>query len=174
MDKSRLNILFLDIDGVLNTPFDDEKTPGGDTGISAKKLKALGSLIAKFDLEIVLTSSWRQDIIEESKDGIYLTEQLAKIGTAVYDVTKYMSPSERAVEILTWIKEHYNEINDLVILDDQDFDFNKYANLKRHLVKCNVHNGKDKFGGLLDCSCASEEPTEFTHNIVDFLESLRK
>lgn len=174
MDKNRLNILFLDIDGVLNTSFDDEKTPGGDTGISVKKLEALSSLIAKFDLEIVLTSSWRQDIIEESKDGIYLTEQLAKVDTAVYDVTKYISPSERAVEILTWIKEHYNEINDLVILDDQDFDFNKYVNLKKHLVKCNVHNGKDKLGGLLDCSCASEEPTEFTHNIVDFLESLRK
>lgn len=174
MNSSRLNILFLDIDGVLNTSFDNEKTPSGDTGIGTKKLEALGKLMNKFDLEIVLTSSWRQDIIEESKDGIYLNEQLAKIGTAVYDVTKYISPSERAVEILTWIKEHYNEINDLVILDDQDFDFNKYDNLKKRLVKCNVHNGKDKFGGLLDCSCASEEHTEFTHDIVDFLESLRK
>ena len=172
-NEEKLNILFLDIDGVLNTPFDDEKTPGGDTGISHKKLDALGKLINKFNLEIVLTSSWRQDIINESSDGVYLMKQLDKIGAEVYDVTRYISPSERAVEILTWIKEHYNEIHDLVILDDQDFDFNKHGNLMKRLVKCNIHNGKDEFGGLLDCDCASNEPTEFANSIVDFLTSLR-
>ena len=114
-----MNIIFLDIDGVLNN-FRTQDSIKGYLGIEDSKVNLLKELCDKTDSKIVLSSDWRLHENENDPFWQYLNQKLNKADLSIYDVTPDFSWSQRAYEISSWVESH-KKIEHIVILDDMDF-----------------------------------------------------
>ena len=136
-----MNVIFLDIDGVLNTDktcvvYDNELV------IEDDKLLLLKKLVAETQSKIVLVSTkkdyWeKKDKNKQGLYGTYLDEKFAEYGLSIYDKT-IDDGIHRGLGVLAWKTTH--KINNLVILDD---DESGYDALTRsfYLVKILSENG---------------------------------
>ena len=136
-----MKVIFLDIDGVLNS--DDyidiaKNSQGIERHIDIDKVKLLKKAIDETGAKTVLTSSWRN-----SNDIGPLRELLAKY-EIYFDVTPFIN-WERGLEIKQWLLEH-NRVEDYIILDDEIYSFDK--EMLRHLVKVSDANGRGLGEGL--------------------------
>jgi len=117
-----MNIIFLDIDGVLCTARSHMAydSPGGqwshwDTTACAM----ITNLCLKYDCRIVISSTWRMhekqlfERLEEHKLDVYLHEDWS---TPVL----HKLSCERGHEIEDWLKRHRTEYETFIILDDND------------------------------------------------------
>lgn len=103
-------ILFLDIDGVLHT---FEEMYIGEV-LNPKRIKMLTKWVAKNDIGIVISSTWR-----EGHSLASLREQLGGLGPYVVDTTGSIHP-DRGLEIHQWLTD--NEwTQSYVIFDDTDY-----------------------------------------------------
>lgn len=110
-------IIFLDIDGVLATP---EYLKDGQWALNPEKQKILGELLTQTDAEIVLSSSWRGETLEVTKElmrreGFLFTDKLVGVTIRAY---QYLDRSKkihlsipRGVEIKQWIDTHIHSDN---------------------------------------------------------------
>ena len=55
------NIIFLDVDGVLNFVTCKDRSPGGYTGIADSRVKILAEIVKENDADIILTSTWKRN-----------------------------------------------------------------------------------------------------------------
>lgn len=111
----KMKVIFLDIDGVLNTNSDRE--------ISNDKLKLLSELVSKTGADVVLSSSWRygwnKPELNQPGTRIYRLKQLLKDNGIVIkdtiglDLTKY-------IQIKNYLNT--NMISNYVVLDDEPTD----------------------------------------------------
>ncbi len=141
-------VLFLDIDGVLNSNFwnDSHQTEISDgTLIDEEKIKLLALLVKETDAEIILHSGWRFWFDAELKPlctkATKLAELLAKENLYISGVTPDLTTEEirktkkfslvKADEILLWLSLH-NNLTGWVVLDDLDLH-NKQ--IEQHQVK---------------------------------------
>lgn len=136
-----MNIIFLDIDGVLNSlPYmESVKYKNGENSISNFHVKMLSKLYHKFDAKIVLTSTWRE--LDDSSDETcykvykYLVDSLAFYNMDIYSKTPVIE-NNRPLEIATWLDSRTDkDVINFVILDD-DFskeDYDLYG-LSKNLV----------------------------------------
>lgn len=141
-----MNIIFLDIDGVLNTgryqDFQEFKYGKSTFNHQFKFdpicMENLKEVAYEFDAYIVISSSWRIE-----REEIYYIELLGNL--ASYDLHNRVlgkTPSFstiRGEEIKQWIIENNNKIDNFVILDDED----DMAELVDHLALCNDYYGFD-------------------------------
>lgn len=140
------NVIFLDIDGVLNTYYTTDMC-GHFIGVQSDLLDNLAKLVNEFKTKIVLISTWREDWDMNpkkcAKPGVYLNDKFAEHGIKIDDkITK--SPRGtffRGLEIKTYIEEH--NVDRFVIIDDEYFDYNK-ENLTKRLVHTSMDNGFDE------------------------------
>lgn len=140
-----MKIIFLDVDGVLNSDeyFDKIKNldiQGIERDIDVEKIKLLKKAIDATGAEVVLSSSWRY-----TRNVQYLKELLSKYGIYV-DSTPYIQ-NERGLEIRKWLSEH-QDVEDFVILDDEIFE-SYDEELMKKLVKISNGNGRSFGEGLL-------------------------
>lgn len=140
-----MKIIFLDVDGVLNSDeyFDKIKNldiQGIERDIDVEKIKLLKKVIDATGAEVVLSSSWRY-----TRNAQYLKELLSKYGIYV-DSTPYIQ-NERGLEIRKWLSEH-QDVEDFVILDDEIFE-SYDEELMKKLVKISNENGRSFGEGLL-------------------------
>ncbi len=155
-----MNIIFLDIDGVLNSEFFYKKRNISDSDpypyseISSTAVKYLNEIIKKSDnTKVVISSVWRLGrSIEELQN---ILNKKGFIGEVLDITPSFHSPFfsvPRGCEINDWLekkgnlrlapwnKEHQmdllskSKINNYIILDD-DTDF--LLNQKNHFIKCN-------------------------------------
>lgn len=140
-----MNIIFLDVDGVLNSlPYfkDCVKDENGRCEISDFHLKKLAEIYHTCDAKIVLSSTWRHlkpttegEDSEATRMYQYLMDSLAKYDMEVIGEVPSNS-GNRPLEISDWLdsREDKETIN-FVSLDD-DFDEEEYAqyDLENHLV----------------------------------------
>lgn len=129
-------VLFLDIDGVLNSNFwrdGHQKEISDGTFIDEEKVKLLASLVKQTDAKIVLHSGWRMWFDKEIKplrpESEKLVEMLKKEELSIEGVTPDLTTEEirrtkkfslvKADEILLWLNEH-EDVKDWVVLDDLD------------------------------------------------------
>lgn len=130
-------IIFLDIDGVLNTKFwhkhldKDAKRDRYGYQFDPKAVSNLANIIEKTGAEIVISSSWKYIGIEELR-GMWQERSLP--GTIIVVTPSYMSDGlllspelsdadcykERGCEIKGWLLKHKNESLRYVIIDDMD------------------------------------------------------
>lgn len=107
-----MKIIFLDVDGVLNSELD-----GFDWNIQTNyHFELLKSLVDKTQAKIVLSSSWRK-----SKSSLKtITSRLQEFSLELYDVTPYINSPvvRRGDEIKQWIGMQDISITSFVILDD--------------------------------------------------------
>lgn len=122
-----MKVIFLDIDGVLNSR-QDRFSWTIETDIHFIRLKRI---IDKTGAQIVLSSSWR--IGDSSKDIVH--KRLQQFGMDFIDVTPVFGGQHRGREIADWLSKH--EVESFVILDDEgDMD-----ELIDRLVKTDMNIG---------------------------------
>lgn len=126
------NILFLDVDGVINLD------PNNYTGPfkAEEQIKNLNELCLKYNLKIVVDSSWRRH--SDYKDILYNSG--LDFAIPIVDKTEILD-IEREEEILKYLEtNHY--VDKFIIIDDHDF-----ALLSKYHVKTDTNLGftRDKF-----------------------------
>ena len=111
----KMKVIFLDIDGVLNTNSDRE--------ISNDKLKLLSELVSKTGADVVLSSSWRYGWNQPEKNQpgtrIYNLKQLLKDNDIVIKDTIGLDLT-KSIQIKNYLST--NVINNYVVLDDEPID----------------------------------------------------
>jgi len=114
-----MKVLFLDIDGVLNTP----KMCGrfGTDFIDNILVALVARIVNETDAKIVLSSTWRID----EKDRSLATRELAEHGLTIHDCTPVITgvggwtsagSPQRKHEIQAWLDQ--NPVTRFAILDD--------------------------------------------------------
>ena len=129
-------VLFLDIDGVLNSNFwndSHQREISDGTLIDEEKVKILASLVKRTNAEIILHSGWRIWFDAELKplrtEAKRLIDIFAKEGLSIDGLTPDLTTEEirrakkfslvKAEEILLWLKTN-NDVAGWVVLDDLD------------------------------------------------------
>lgn len=140
-----MKVIFLDIDGVLNSDeyLDRIKNldiKGIEREIDVEKIKLLKKAIDETGAKVVLSSSWRY-----TRNAQYLKELLLNYG--IYAAVTPFIQNERGLEIKQWLSDN-QDVEDFVILDDEIF--NSYdEELMKKLIKISNGNGYNIGEGLL-------------------------
>ena len=144
-----MNAIFLDIDGVLNNANTNAKTPLGYTGINNRLLKLFSYFVKETNAKIILSTSWKtewdKDYRKRTEDGYYLNKKFKQLDLLIWDKIDENTTGSfyRGAAISQYLEKH-PEITHYVILDDFEFDFNNYEELKKHWVQTKESNGFTK------------------------------
>ena len=135
-----MKILFLDIDGVLNSRQYDRQKAQDDGNIDPTRLKLVAEILAQTGARVVLTSTWRLHWCPDgaSTDGIgrELQAFFASHGVELYDKTPILG--DRAKEVGAWLDAH-PEVTHFAILDDIKFG---WGELDSHVIKTDYLIGR--------------------------------
>lgn len=152
-DQSGINIIFLDIDGVLNTQNSINTQIAENKGrynesaqrylydFDENAMENLKDIIDTSNASIVLTSTWRlndmlmEELISQFEKNDIDAEKIIGKTPDLHDEKK---DNLRAYEIEQWLNNSEEKINRFVILDDID-DMGKYT--KSNLVVSNKFDG---------------------------------
>lgn len=133
-----MKVLFLDIDGVLNSdtfylnrPKEIKHLPYPLSEFDPACITRLNRILDETKARLVISSSWRH--------GTFLDRILSKAGiaTEMWDITPYGMGKPRGYEIRQFLKEH-PDIENYVILDDVD---NMLPEQQPHLVLTKYYYG---------------------------------
>lgn len=137
-----MKVIFLDIDGVLNSTqywesIQDDKREMSEMEfeLCPKCLKNLKEIVDATNAKIVVTSTWKRIKNKMEKFEQYIPN----FGLSVYDQTPCHPDGaiHRGDEIRQYLEQHKNEIEKFILLDDDTFpDFNE---LTKYLVKTNFY-----------------------------------
>ena len=143
-----MKYLFLDVDGVLNTPTSRSRRCGHYIGIDNAKVLLLKHIIEETGALIVLHSTWKEFWEKEKhrkwmqdEFAIYLDKKLRAAGLAAVDKTpdfadrRRLSRGEGIAEFL-----NARSWESFVILDDLQFDYDG-CGLTDYFVKTNEKIG---------------------------------
>lgn len=147
MDNRGPNIVFLDVDGVLNTNATRTRTPCGFVGVDRSHIKNLAVIVKKNAAEIVLTSTWKDGWnadkrLQTDMDADYLDRELRVYGLTIKDRT-YDENFCRGAGIRNWLKDHPH--GGWVVLDDEIFPDFEREGILPHLIRTSWK----RRGGLL-------------------------
>jgi len=131
-----MNIIFLDVDGVLNSFGNVEYI--GKIPLEKECFVRLSKIVKDTNARIVLHSGWRfwfdNDMHPKTPEAEEFTELLSKHEMKLYDKTPDFCTEEikksktfglvKAKEILAWLDAH-NEIKNYVVLEDLDLNNNE-------------------------------------------------
>ena len=154
-----MKVIFLDIDGVLNSiQFSKKryekykKTGKWDIAIDDSKVKMLKEIIDKSggpdEVKVVLSSSWRKHFSEVNgkmfpKDdtGEDCRYAFSKHDIVLYSRTGSSKDGNRGKEITEWMDSHSNlNITHYVVIDDETIDILEYIP-QNYIVKPNYNLG---------------------------------
>ena len=138
-------VIFLDVDGVLNDRFTEDRTPDGFIGLNHTMIDHLKSIVDQTGASVVLVSTWKEewdaDPANRSEDGAYLHDTLLKHGVRIIDKTTDRT-ADRGHGIVKYLEAH-PEIDKWVVLDDDVFYDYQECGIMPHLVRTRFG-----FGGL--------------------------
>ena len=113
-----MKVIFLDVDGVLNT--DSTVYRFGSDFIDPVLVKLVAKIVWKTGAIIVLSSSWRLD----SKDTQLVRDALAAEGLSIQGCTPFhAAPSKwipRNEEIMEWIHTRGHNVTEFAVIDDDN------------------------------------------------------
>lgn len=131
-------ILFLDIDGVLNSEEYYKNCNNSSENISrfdSSSVSLIKSLIEEFSLKIVISSTWRYGAVDRLMHEL----KRNKLMNYLYPdwFTPVIHPAHRGTEVKLWLDLH-PEVSDYIIIDDDD---NILEEQKINYVKTSLHSG---------------------------------
>ena len=152
------NIVFLDVDGVLNSMayFENQKlTPKKEafSELSDFHLQMLSQIVHSCDALIVLTSTWRDlqgsRCQKAEKMYQYLIDSLKKYDMSVFDKVSYIR-NNRPLEIVTWLEDQPDRDSIHFVSLDDDFSKEEYEvyGIADHLVQTRFFCSDLSEGGL--------------------------
>ena len=110
-----MNILFLDMDGVMNTLYTSVIANPDD--IDAENVKWLKHIVTSVDLKIVLSTSWRHSPELVRKINKRFHDE--GFGRIVIDMTPDLLDGVRGIEIMTWLEaQPVGRVKKFAVLDD--------------------------------------------------------
>ena len=149
-----MKVIFLDIDGVLNTNYSTSCFKETDgliyLGIDNDKVEQLKRIVDATGAKIVLSSDWRHEYQIGTSDQTnnngskYLYNKMREHGLEIHDKTVDIQWALRDEEIKKYLEEH--EVEDYVILDDRPFFIARDEMLCKHFI---LTNAKESEGGLI-------------------------
>ncbi len=157
-------VIFLDVDGVLNTERTCVHAPSGVyVGVDEARIVILSNSMKQTGAAgVVLTTTWK-NMREDDEDYIYLVKSLEKYEITVLGKTKEEWVTKREDGIQKYLELH-SEIEEFVILDDQHFGFEEYSKLWESFI--------DTQGRGIEYSiAASKTPTV---PAILFLDAIKK
>lgn len=137
-----MKVIFLDIDGVLNSEQYIRECDGCGIVIDPSKMVLLKQIVDATNARIVLSTSWREhwskDDTQCDSTGAQIDGIFEKYGLRLFDKTPQLH-TRREEEIRNWLDEQ-PEVENFVVLDDMllSGEF-----LTGHFVKISAY-----FGGL--------------------------
>lgn len=159
---SFINVIFLDIDGVLNgynfwnllgwniiSKFHSNKLKGWyrnltePFGVHERKVKRLAKIVHNtMNTKVVISSCWRFGLQSNrlTDDKKRLLELFDKYDIEIYDYTPRSENGKRDEEIKAWLSKH-KEVNKFIILDDENFDLQCFIG-KELIQTSSVPRGK--------------------------------
>ena len=136
-----MKVIFLDFDGVITIP--------PKWHIQANKIKYIKKIVDATGAKIVVSSSWRRENVKETiNDMIGKTKRCPRnkmlywLIDNIYDVTSWFSDKKyngtgRGGEIQTWLNNHLDVDNYVIIDDDGDMLDSQLF----HFVQTNFEDG---------------------------------
>ncbi len=119
-----MNVVFFEVDGVLNFEGSEAKAPDNTMGIAESRVKLLKKLVEQDNSRLVLFGSWKKhwdfNDAKCTKNGVYLNKKLDRRGLHILDKTKDMDSVEN--EISDWLQRHPNVENHYVIKNGDVLD----------------------------------------------------
>ena len=127
-------VVFLDVDGVLNTKRTCANAPSGmHVGIDEARVNILSKAMRENGADgVILTTTWK-DLREDNEDYIYLVQSLNKYNIGILGKTEDDRWSQREEGVLKYLKLH-PEIEEFVILDDRHFGFKNYCKIWENFI----------------------------------------
>lgn len=125
-----MKIIFLDIDGVLNTdPYleihgryvDGEgriRNTWPEGHVDPEKVALLNEICGRSGAQVVLSSTWRLYLTIEDMTGIL--RKKGYNGPDIFDRTPEFRRPPRREEISAWLKAHEDDVAEFVVIDDQE------------------------------------------------------
>lgn len=165
--RSKYNIIFLDVDGVLNgynfwtlfgwklACFTKNKKIkalyrkySDPCGVHERKVKRLAKIVKTTNAKVVMSSSWRflwWNITYDRapKDFKKLTDLFIKYNIDVIDITPNLHKKnlKRDREILQWLYENEDKVDKYIILDDENILLPYYKDDERFIQTSTVAKG---------------------------------
>ena len=141
-------VIFLDIDGVLNTSY----TKYRDEVLDDFRLDYLAKIVNKTRAKIVLTSTWRYNLSKSlfsfkayNNSAKRLIESLKERGLKISALLPDTPNNRRAEDISEFIKKH--KVTHFVILDDELFNYDSLK-LSEHLLRTSFYEDNELDAGL--------------------------
>ena len=148
VDNAGINVVFLDVDGVLNCSSTKDICLRY-VGIEDEKVSLLKQIVDKSKAKIVLISTWKEwwfntSYLKDKQDFLanYLDMKLAKQGLSIYDKTEdeLFNRGDGILEYIRHLSWKGINVNNYVVLDDEIFDY-KRTRITKNLVQTSYNNG---------------------------------
>lgn len=144
--KPGMNVIFLDVDGVLNHEkfFMAHINEMEQFPVDPECVRRVKDIADAAGAVVVLTSSWRMGWSRNPNEMDDLcrrmTEIMAESGLEIYDRTEWLRGGDRGLEIREWISKAPAKVERFVILDDNDFHW-KQRRLDSFWVQTDFSDG---------------------------------
>lgn len=179
-----MKVIFLDIDGVLNTSetFIRRKNKYFKTGIydleiDLFRVEYLKQIIDETDAKIVLSSSWRsyflkfdKEIIPATLKAVELCNIFNKYNIEIYDITSKDNNLTRGTQINMWLND--NAVDSFVILDDESSHLQEF--IGKELIKTSKVKDGEILTNMDDCLGLSPEDVEKAISILNCKNKVKK
>lgn len=119
-----MKVIFLDIDGVLNShAYDRRRDRNARSYIDESRMPLVKEIVEATEARIVLSSSWRAHWDRQKflcdEHGLYVDKVLKKFGLSIFDKTPDLGIfASRQDEINKWLNDTSENIESFVIIDD--------------------------------------------------------
>lgn len=158
-----MKLIFLDIDGVLNTSttfkrryYEYKKTGKYNLEVDEFRIYYLKKIVDETDAKIVLSSTWRSGFTKKDNKVIpiyYKAEQLVnmfnKYNLEIYDITPYDKNRYRENEILEYLEKR-EDVESFIVIDDECYDLKKFINNELIHIKNDCTSFCEDENGLLE------------------------
>lgn len=139
-----MKVIFLDIDGVLNSAAYQAEW-GGDppSNVDETRMPLLCRVLEETGAVIVLSSSWRRlwhpDPALRAPGWKAVGESFDRYGVEVFDRTPDYEGNNRDREVRDWLTAHGDEVESFVVLDDYGYG---WGDLSDRLVQTSYYRGR--------------------------------
>ena len=116
-----MNVIFFEVDGVLNFEGSEAKAPDNTIGISEARVKMLKKRAEENNAKIVLFGNWKKhwdfNDAKCTPNGVYLNKKVNRHGLHILDKTKDMDTVD--AELKDWLDRHPN-VEEYIVLKNGD------------------------------------------------------